>query len=300
MLFFSRDKRTHELFRRSWHMAADRKHVNVGVMCRGFGSVNFLIAVFRFILGCLECRLIFGASEILIYSMFSRKTDVWVFTGLGRLLLRKGFLSTVVTKTLGSLYRGQLVVVLNDSDSEFIKGFIKCEPVIINGEGYSFTASVTLPILRCSDDVIKFVYVGRLLKSKGVDKLLSAFLVYPNDSWQLLLVGDRDFNNSDSISSDDVEKYTNLLNGRIKFLGFRRDVAQLLKQASVYISMSDREGVPFGVLDAIDAGLFVVLSSVPGHLIFSGLPGVIVLNTDLNQVLTDIDKGVINIYNFDQ
>ena len=89
-------------------------------------------------------------------------------------------------------------------------------------------------------------------------------------------------------------EYT-MMNRRFFFKALAAVTASLAVPVSAMANI-----VPFGVLDAIDAGLFVVLSSVPGHLIFSGLPGVIVLNTDLNQVLTDIDKGVINIYNFDQ
>jgi glycosyltransferase involved in cell wall biosynthesis len=300
MFFFSRDKRTHDLFRASWHKAADKNGVNIEVFYRGFGFLDLLSSVFSFALASGRSRFVFGTSEILLYSIISGKNDVWIFTGLGRLLLKNGVISTGVRKMLGFLYRGQLVVVLNQFDGEYISRFIKCDPIVVNGEGYVFNKSVAESSSQAIDGVIKFAYVGRLIKSKGVDKLLSDFLEYSDALWQLILVGDRDFNNSDSISEHQICKYSELSNGRIKFIGFKPNVANLLRETSVYISMSSREGLPFGVLDAINAGLFVILSAVPGHLSFAGLPGVIIIQNDLKEVLDQIKCGEINIHHFDR
>ena len=181
-----------------------------------------------------------------------------------------------------------------------IAALIGCIPIIINGEGYKFNEPFTQNNLVNERQKIKFAYVGRLLKSKGVDRLLKLFSVYCGDRWEITLIGDRDFNNADSIDAEDMLNYSRLKEGQIKFLGFQRDVAAHLRQATVYISLSDREGIPFGVLDAINAGLFIILSSVPGHVEFSGLPGVIIVENDLNTVLNEIIRGAIDVNNFDR
>jgi len=270
--FFSRDERTHLLFRSSWHLAAERNRFEVTVVCRGFGLRRLCFSILCFIRGAGVPRVIFGSSEICLYSIFSAQRDVWVFTGLGRLFTGGGIRARAVGRFLRFFYRGQKLVVLNAEDRVALIEAVGGNPFVIEGEGYKFGEAPQEASVISRN--VKFAYVGRLLKSKGVYELLRSFSLYSRIDWSLLVIGDCDFGNRDSLLQEDLLRFAHSSRGRIIFTGFRSDVISLLKSVDVLISLSAREGLPFSILDGIEAGLQLVLSPVPGHLSFKGLDGV--------------------------
>lgn len=274
LFFFSRDVRTHNLFRASWHRAAQEGGADVTVVCRGFGFTNAFRAIFKFIFSTGQRRVLFGTSEICLYSLFSIGGDVWVFTGLGRLLLEKDCLARFVRNYLRWLHCGQVLVVLNEQDQEFMREVFGIAPFLINGEGYQFSINGLEHKVLLPQDQLAFAYVGRLLKSKGVDQIVASFARHSLDGWTLMVIGDSDFSNKDSIPLRELKQLAKLSKGKILFTGFQKDVGVLVNAADFLISLSRREGLPFSVLDGIEAGLHIVLSPVPGHLSFSNLPGV--------------------------
>lgn len=295
LLLFSRDERTHSLFRASWHIAANRCGNEVRVICRGFGWLNTLVSILRFAANFRSRRIIFGTSEICLYSIFSLNKDIWVFTGLGRLLIRRGMASYVVGKFLQLIYRGQTLIVLNEDDKIFINRMMGVESLIIQGEGYFFKSLNTARQLKAG---LTFAYVGRLLKSKGVDQLVASFALHSRPDWKLLLIGDSDFSNKDAVSAECIDYFSRISIGKIVTSGFVSDVRARLREVDVLISLSQREGLPFAILDGIDSGAHILLSPVPGHLAFAELPGVtFVESTELGvffqKTAIDIDSLLI-------
>jgi glycosyltransferase involved in cell wall biosynthesis len=269
--FFSRDERTHRLFRKCWHLAAQQCGIEVRVVCRGFGLIKILTAIASFIGSFRFRRVIFGTSEVCFYALFSRRQDIWVFTGLGRLLIDGGFTSQIIYGILKFLFRGQILVVLNEQDRDIIRRCIGGNPIVLEGEGYKFHP---LAAPRAAQHKLTFAYVGRLLKSKGVDLLVENFARHSQPNWTLLLIGDSDFSNSDSFVGTEIDKLGHFSKGKIVLTGFRSDVSTILLNVDVLVSLSLREGLPFSVLDGVNAGVHLILSPVPGHLSFDGLPGV--------------------------
>lgn len=280
LYFFSRDARTHNLFRATWHRAAQESGVNTVVVCREFGFKNVLRAVFRFIFSTGQHRVLFGTSEICLYSLFSTKGDVWVFTGLGRLLIEKGFITRFVCGYLRWLHCGQQLVVLNEQDQKFIQEVFDSAPFLINGEGYQFSINSPEYKKMLNTGELAFAYVGRVLKSKGVDQLVASFAKHSLDNWTLMVIGDGDFSNKDSVSLMELDQLAKFSKGKILYTGFQKDVGALINTVDFLISLSRREGLPFSVLDGIEAGLHIVLSPVPGHLSFSDLPGVTFIDSN--------------------
>ncbi len=297
--FFSRDQRTHSLFRASWHLAAQQCGADTKVVCRGFGWKKALAAVHAFIGASSGPRVIFGTSEICLYAMFSCRKDIWVFTGLGRLLIDGGFVARGVRTLLQWSYRGQQMVVLNEQDGEVIRNSIGCAPTVIEGEGYNF------PRLsggtERSSNLLTFAYVGRLLKSKGVDKLVDSFARYSKPNWTLMVIGDHDFDNRDSIPMSEFQRLAETSKGRIVFTGFKSDILNILRGVDVVISLSRREGLPFSVLDGIVAGAHVVLTPVPGHLSFRDLEGITFIDpSDLGRFFDSISENPETFFMFDR
>lgn len=295
---FSRDERTHGLFRSCWHQAAEDCGAKVQVICRGLGSYKMLLALAGFIRAYKYRRVIFGTSEICLYSVFSSKKDIWVFTGLGRLLLDCSPTSRVVCALLRFVYRGQTLVVLNEADHDVIKHSIGGGPIVLEGEGYKFHSLVRS---RPAQKFLKFAYVGRLLKSKGVDQLVASFAKHSHPDWTLILIGDSDFSNRDSVAPEEIKHLALSSKGKIVCTGFRSDVLTLLLDVDVLVSLSRREGLPFAVLDGVTAGVHLVLSPVPGHLSFDGLPGVTFVEpTELGTLYELISNNPEQFLTFDR
>lgn len=295
ILLFSRDARTHSLFRKSWHLVMHQFGSDFRIICRGFGPKNSFVSLARFVANYRSCRIVFGTSEICLYSIFSRSKDVWVFTGLGRLLIQKGASSYGVRKLLRFMYRGQTLIVLNEADRGIIESIIGTRPFIIDGEGYVFNSLVLKKELN---SVLTFAYIGRLLKSKCVDQLIETFANHSRPDWKLILIGDTDFSNKDSVALDYIRRVSRRSVGTIVATGFQEDVGACLEGVDVLISLSEREGLPFSVLDGIDSGVHIVLSPVPGHLSFAGLPGVtfvepVELGNFFQQIPSNIDSMLV-------
>jgi L-malate glycosyltransferase len=112
----------------------------------------------------------------------------------------------------------------------------------------------------------KFISVSRLNTVKGISTLLEGFTLWSqNAGWpvKLLVVG--------PWSTEDFRKETLTLwrslgsPAYIEFLGPRTDIADLLNEADVFVSASRQEAHPIAVIEAICAGLPLVLSDIPAH-----------------------------------
>lgn len=66
----------------------------------------------------------------------------------------------------------------------------------------------------------------------------------------------------------------------VRLLGFRRDVPRLLAAADVFVLPSEREGLSFAVLEAMGAGLAMVVSDGPGNPEAIGDAGIVVPRGD--------------------
>lgn len=100
--------------------------------------------------------------------------------------------------------------------------------------------------------------LARLAAPKRHDLLVEAWTDVPADAL-LLLAGE-------GPARADLEGQVAAagLDDRVRFLGDRRDVARLLSASDALVLASDREGLPFSVLEAMSAGVPVVASAVGG------------------------------------
>ena len=283
---FSRDMRTHSLFRASWENAIKDLNLCVFSELRFNGRFGFVGSLLRFNGVRSSRRIIFGSSEILLYALVSNKTDVWVFTGLGRLLDGSSpRVCKVLFVFLRLVYRNQKVIVLNTDDRIVVNENLTMNTFLIPGEGYKFNASESClsPIRKG----ISYAYVGRLLYSKGIVDILNAFASASTTEDELFLFGDFDFGNSDSLEQSAFESFQKYSKGKIQHMGFVTNITEELQRIDVVISMSRREGLPFAILDAIASGCTIILSRVPGHKEFDGLEGVSFVDTseELREVM---------------
>jgi glycosyltransferase involved in cell wall biosynthesis len=100
------------------------------------------------------------------------------------------------------------------------------------------------------------VHVGRLARSKRIDVLLQSLAALP-PAVQLLLVGDGAERGALQERAASAQ-----LRDRVHFLGYRRDIAELLAAADVFALSSEREGLPIAVLEAMASGTPIVATRV--------------------------------------
>ena len=79
---------------------------------------------------------------------------------------------------------------------------------------------------------------------------------------------------------------------RVQFLGFRSDVAALLRASDVFLFPSFQEGLPVSLMEAMAAGLACVVSDVRGNadLIASGIGGYLYAPTDTAGFAQGLEK----------
>jgi glycosyltransferase involved in cell wall biosynthesis len=81
------------------------------------------------------------------------------------------------------------------------------------------------------------------------------------------------------------------IKGRVHFLGWRDDIPQLLKHATVFVLPSEREGMPLSILEAMAAGVPVVATPIAGvpEMLDDGRAGQLVSVDNPGQLADAID-----------
>ena len=117
--------------------------------------------------------------------------------------------------------------------------------------------------LGVDDERPVIIMIGRLVAEKGYPELVEA--MRPLDA-HLWIVGER-------LPSDHARQIDNILgdierdpelNRRIKLLGYRTDVPDLLRAGDIFVLPSHREGMPRSIIEAMLTGLPVVATNIRG------------------------------------
>lgn len=117
--------------------------------------------------------------------------------------------------------------------------------------------------LGAADGDVVIVAVGRLVAEKGYPELLAAMRWVQASLW---VVGERlTSDHADPIQEAMAEVERDpVLARRVRFLGYRADVPELLRAADVFVLASHREGMPRSIIEAMLTGLPVVSTNIRG------------------------------------
>ncbi len=154
--------------------------------------------------------------------------------------------------------------------------------------------------LGISADDFVGIFVGRLVKDKGINELVSVFdtLSKKNKNLKLLLVGMME-TDLDPLKEATLDKIAN--NPAIIFAGTQYDVRPYLAIADILVFPSYREGFPNVPLEAGSMGLPAIVSDINGcnETIEHGKNGLIVAPKDEAQLSDAVEllmenKGMLN------
>lgn len=141
--------------------------------------------------------------------------------------------------------------------------------------------------LGLSADAAVIITVGELNANKNHIQVLEALSKLNKTNFHYLIVGNGE-------DEQKLQKAVNelLLRDKVSFLGFRRDVPELLTASDVFILTSRREGLPKAVMEAMAVGLPIIATDVRGNrdLVKSGENGYLVPLGNAEQTAIAIER----------
>jgi len=182
-------------------------------------------------------------------------------TGLGTAIENEGLLKKLVLKLYKvGLKNAKCVFFQNEPSRQFFisKGIVKSNTKVIPGSGVNLE-QYKFEEYPKNDGIIRFLYIGRIMKAKGIDELLEAAQQikkkYSNVEFDIV-----------GFCEEDYSKKLKGLNssGIIRYHGLKNDVREFIKMSNAIILPSYHEGTSNVLLEASSTGRPVLASNITG------------------------------------
>ena len=144
--------------------------------------------------------------------------------------------------------------------------------------------------ISADKDSIVLLSVGELSDRKNHGVSIKALSEIENKNVHLIIAG----------TGEKREEFLSLakelgVDSRVHLLGFRTDIAELLKSADIFLFPSIQEGLPVALMEAMACGLPVICSEIRGNTdLIDETCGVLCSATDANAFKTAIEKLINN------
>lgn len=148
---------------------------------------------------------------------------------------------------------------------------------VLGGIGLNL-ADYPFQLMPCYSNNINFLFIGRLLKEKGIHDFIAAIRIvkktYSNTTFTVL--GSIDHSNLGALSDKDLS--TLVETGLIEYPGQVDNVKDWIAACHVFVLPSYREGVPRSTQEAMAMGRPIITTDVPGcrETVLDGVNGFIV------------------------
>ncbi len=225
-----------------------------------------------------------------------------LITGLGYYALPSKTLKEKISKSIITFFykigtsQNVSFAFQNRDDIRFFK-----EKQILNSDRYCITpgSGVDIDEYTFSKPVqnpVSFLFIGRLLKAKGVDVLLKTAreikLKYPEIKFNI--IGMPDPLSSDAISESVLKEYDK--QGIVNYIGEVRNVKPYIENASVFVLPSYyREGVPRTLLEALAKGKPIITTDHVGcrETVVDGVNGFLIKPKSEKSLFEAIEKFIL-------
>ena len=149
------------------------------------------------------------------------------------------------------------------------------------------TAEVEKRLKNRKTDITTFIFIGRLVRDKGINELVGAFAKLNKEytKTRLLLVGRRE-DKLDPLEGQTLQEIEN--NPAIITTGEQKDVRPWLAASDIFVFPSYREGFPNVVIEAGAMGLPAIVTDINGsrEIIIEGENGIIIPARDSEHLYT--------------
>jgi len=151
--------------------------------------------------------------------------------------------------------RARKLLCVSDGVRRFFEGLFPDIPSTTIYNGLDAPVGEWIP---SGGEMIRFLFIGRLTKKKGVDVLLEALGRLHDLSWTLDIVGDGPMM---EVLRSDV--YSMHIDHKVRFIGFHDTPDELMTTASCFLFPSLQEGMGLTLMRAVQMGLPVLSSDLP-------------------------------------
>ena len=182
-------------------------------------------------------------------------------TGLGTAFENPGMVRTIVVNLYKfALKKAKVIFFENSSNREELLSFHCCDKektIVLNGAGVNTETYAYQPYP--SNDVVKFLFVGRVMKEKGIDELFASMqrLVAEGQKCFLDVVGpfEEDY-------KERLEEYEKA--GWLKYHGYQENVIPFITSCDCFVLPSYHEGMANTNLECASSGRPIITSNIPG------------------------------------
>ena len=182
-------------------------------------------------------------------------------TGLGTAFQNDGMLKKLVTFLYKKAFKKCHIVLFENTvnrDTMINLGIIsKDKTYVLNGAGVDLEKFEYAPYPH--NDVFRFLFIGRVMREKGIDELFSVMKRLNKEGYSCLLdiVGGYEEDYSETITQYQKE-------GWLQYDGYQKDVRPFIKQADCFVLPSWHEGMANTNLECAATGRPLITSSIPG------------------------------------
>ena len=132
-------------------------------------------------------------------------------------------------------------------------------------------------------------------ETKGFDNLIRAWAIIEKNhpDWRLQIIGagrDCDFEYLKGLAKEVVAK-------NVDFLGFRKDIQEIMSASAIYCLSSRHEGLPMVLIEAMNAGCCCVsfdCKTGPREIIDDNISGLLVRDQDVSDLVDKLTKVIEN------
>lgn len=214
-----------------------------------------------------------------IAARLAKKKYAVNITGLGTAFENAGLIRTiVVTLYKFALKKAKVIFFENSANRDELLSFKVCDKeqtVVLNGAGVNTDTYSYLPYPQRDEsgsEEVRFLFVGRVMKEKGIDELFEVMkrLVAEGKQCFLDVVGpfEEDY-------KDKLEQYEK--DGWLKYHGYQSDVRPFIENCHCFVLPSYHEGMANTNLECASSGRPVITSNIPGckEAVIEGLSGLL-------------------------
>lgn len=158
-----------------------------------------------------------------------------------------------------------VLITINEEDYSFAKRKFNSSKIeLVPGVGIDIQNKIPInkkekkESLNINKDDFVILSIGELSKRKNHEVIIKALtnLKYKNIVYVIAGEGELDRY---------LESLAEQSNVRLKLLGFRKDISEILKITDIFVFPSLQEGLPVSMMEAMDAGLPIIASNVRGN-----------------------------------
>jgi glycosyltransferase involved in cell wall biosynthesis len=224
------------------------------------------------------------AAAILVLPLLARRPSVWTTHGL-HLLRRRPAVGPLVRQALRA---ATVTVCTSQAERDELRALAPELPddrlvVVRNGidpPGVAADRDAARGALGLEPDDVAALYLGRLEERK---RPLDAVAAVAQAGAPLVL-----------LVAGAGPLAPRIAGERVRMLGHRDEVGELLAASDIFVMPSEREGISFAVLEAMGHGLAIVVSDGPGNAEAVGGAGIVVPVGDVDALASALHRLAVD------